>query len=224
MGLEIEEEDFYKWYREVMNPNSPYIVRERQETGTPKEGKGGSSVRGKGASGPAAGKKLEAVVEKMHAEPSELKKKLKAVQAKNSELEELRPAVEEYLREKGDFEEWKKTGPHRMQLVQELKGVEENRTQLQGCVLELQRERREYEQWKEMQEEKLKGLEKELKGAGEASEAAQARVLELKAVLEELIGEGLEEVIPQEVETLVENCRGESYHSSFLTTFSDQSF
>ena len=181
-------------------------------------------MRGKGASGPAAGKKLEAVVEKMRAEPSELKKKLKAVQATNSELEELRPEVEEYLRERGDFEEWKKTGPHRMELVQELKGVEENRTQLQGCVLELQRERREYEQWKETQEGKLKGLEEELKGAREASEAAQARILELEAGLEEFIGEGPEEVIPQEVETLVENCGGESNHSSFLTTFSDQSF
>ena len=179
---------------------------------------------GKGASGLAAGKQLEAVVEKMRAKPSELKKKLKAVRATNSELEELRPAVEEYLRKKGDFEEWKKTGPHRMELVQELKGVEENRTQLQGCVLELQRERREYEQWKEMQEEKLKGLEEELKGVGKASEVVQARVLELEAVLEELVSESPEEVIPQEVEMLVENCRGESYHSSFLTTFSDQSF
>ena len=179
---------------------------------------------GKGASGLAAGKQLEAVVEKMRAKPSELKKKLKAVRATNSELEELRPAVEEYLRKKGDFEEWKKTGPHRMELVQELKGVEENRTQLQGCVLELQRERREYEQWKEMQEEKLKGLEEELKGVGKASEVVQARVLELEAVLEELVSESPEEVIPQEVEMLVENCGGESNHSSFLTTFSDQSF
>jgi len=39
------------------------------------------------------------------------------------ELEELRLAVEEYLREKDDFTEWRDTGVHRMELAQELARV-----------------------------------------------------------------------------------------------------
>ena len=46
----------------------------------------------------------------------------------NGELEKLRPAVEEFLRVKGDFTEWKETGRRRMELAQELKGVEDDRT------------------------------------------------------------------------------------------------
>jgi len=42
------------------------------------------------------------------------------------ELEELRLVVEEYLREKDDFAEWRDTGVHRMELVQELTRAEDD--------------------------------------------------------------------------------------------------
>ncbi|KIK02682.1 hypothetical protein K443DRAFT_5958 [Laccaria amethystina LaAM-08-1] len=42
-SLEIEEEDFYKWYPEVMKPQSPYIIREGDET----KGKKCAAVKGK---------------------------------------------------------------------------------------------------------------------------------------------------------------------------------
>jgi hypothetical protein len=43
-GLEVEEEDFYKWYPEIMKPQSPYVVREGDET----KGKKRAAAKGKG--------------------------------------------------------------------------------------------------------------------------------------------------------------------------------
>ena len=58
MGLQIKEDDFYQWYSEVMRPNSPYIVHEGQEVGTPgKKKKGRISTKGRGASGSTGPKK-----------------------------------------------------------------------------------------------------------------------------------------------------------------------
>lgn len=58
MGLQIKEDDFYQLYSEVMRPNSPYIVHEGQEVGTPgKKKKGGISTKGRGASGSTGPKK-----------------------------------------------------------------------------------------------------------------------------------------------------------------------
>jgi len=44
VGLEIVEEDIHEWYWEVMKPQSPYIVKEGDET----KGKKCASVKGKG--------------------------------------------------------------------------------------------------------------------------------------------------------------------------------
>jgi hypothetical protein len=43
-GLEVEEEDFYKWYLEIMKPQSPYVVQEGDET----KGKKHAVAKGKG--------------------------------------------------------------------------------------------------------------------------------------------------------------------------------
>jgi hypothetical protein len=42
--LEVEEDDFYKWYLEVMKLQSPYVVREGDGT----KGKKRASAKGKG--------------------------------------------------------------------------------------------------------------------------------------------------------------------------------
>jgi len=59
----------------------------------------------------------------------------------------LKPAVEEYSKERADYMEWKVTGTHRMELARELAGVEEDQACLRGRVLQLERERKEYEIW-----------------------------------------------------------------------------
>ena len=91
---------------------------------------------------------LEAVVEEGASDWSELQRELEEAWASGSaELEMLKPAVEEYSKERADYMEWKATGTRRMELVRELAGVEEDRACLQGCVLQLEREHKEYEIW-----------------------------------------------------------------------------
>ena len=50
MGLEIVEEDFYEWYWEVMKPQSPYVIKEGDETKGKKhvlaKGKGKAKAKG----------------------------------------------------------------------------------------------------------------------------------------------------------------------------------
>jgi len=123
---------------------------------------------------------LEMAAEEAEADRRELQRKFKEAQARaGMELEELRPSVEEYLRERDDFAEWRDTGVRRMELAQELARAEDDRTQLQVHVLVLEREAREYEQWKRDQEVGLEDLEEELRALGEKGEAAQACALEL---------------------------------------------
>jgi len=79
---------------------------------------------------------LEVVAGEGEADRQELQRKLEEAQARvGMELEELRLAVEEYLRERDDFVEWRDTGVHRMELAQELARAEDDRMQLQACVL-----------------------------------------------------------------------------------------
>jgi len=70
---------------------------------------------------------FEAVVGEGEADQWELQRKLEEAQVRvGTELEELRLAVEEYLREKDDFAEWRDTGVHRMELAQELARAEDD--------------------------------------------------------------------------------------------------
>jgi len=70
---------------------------------------------------------LEAVVEMGEADQLELQRRLEDTQTRvGMELEELRLAVEEYLREKDDYTEWRDTGVHRMELAQELTRAEDD--------------------------------------------------------------------------------------------------
>jgi chromosome segregation ATPase len=119
---------------------------------------------------------LEAAVGEGEAVQLDLQKKLEAQARDGAELGDLGPAVEEYLREKADFVEWKTTGFRRMELAKELARVEDDRNRYRAHVLELERERKDYEQ---SQKEKLEGLEKELRAVDEYGGAVQARVLEL---------------------------------------------
>ena len=122
---------------------------------------------------------LEVAAGEGEADQQELQRKLEEAQALvGMELEELRPMVEEYLREKDDFAEWRDTGVHRMELVQELTMAEDDQMQLRACVLVLEREAKEHEQWKRDQEVGLEDLEEELRVV-EKGEAAQACTLEL---------------------------------------------
>jgi len=123
---------------------------------------------------------LETAAEEAEADRRELQRKFEEAQARaGTELEELRPLVEEYLRERDDFAEWRDTGVHRMELAQELARAEDDRTRLQARVLALEREAKEYEQRKRDQEVGLEDLEEELRALGEKGEAAQACALEL---------------------------------------------
>ncbi|KIJ89423.1 hypothetical protein K443DRAFT_626189, partial [Laccaria amethystina LaAM-08-1] len=91
----------------------------------------------------------------------------------------LRPEVEEYLREKAEYEEWRDTGVQRMELAQELSGAEEDRARLRLRVLALENERKENEQRKRAREQDMEDMEEELRAAVEKSEVAQASVVEL---------------------------------------------
>ena len=123
---------------------------------------------------------LEAAVEEGEAGRLELQRKLDEASAGvGAELGRLRPAVEEYLREKAEYLEWRDTGVRRMELAQELARAEEDRKQLRLRVLGLEREQKEYEQRRRDQEEELEDLEGELGAVLEQGEAAQARVLKL---------------------------------------------
>jgi len=123
---------------------------------------------------------LETAAEEAEADRRELQRKFEEVQARaGTELEELRPSVEEYLRERDDFMEWRDTGVHRMELAQELARAEDDRTRLRARMLALEREVKEYEQRKRDQEVGLEDLEEELRALGEKGEAAQACALEL---------------------------------------------
>ena len=123
---------------------------------------------------------LEMAAEEAEADRWELQRKSKEAQARaGMELEELRLSVEEYLRERDDFAEWRDTGVCRMELAQELARAEDDRTRLQACVLVLEREAKEYEQWKRDQEVGLEDLEEELRALGEKGEVAQDCALEL---------------------------------------------
>ena len=167
--------------------------------------------------------RLEEVIERGNVERVQLKEKVRGLQAKAGELEKLRPEMEMFQREKGDYEEWKKTGVRRADLVRELKGVEEDCAWLRMCVLEVERERKEYEKESDgrRQElvEKLKGVEEdcerawarasELEGVEQERDQAQARVLELEEVLGEFVDEALEVVDSQEAEALVGSSAGE---------------
>ena len=88
---------------------------------------------------------LEELIERGNVERVQLKEKVQGLQAKAGELEKLWPEIEMFQREKGDYEEWKKTGVHRVELVRELKGFEEEHAQLQMHMLEMEREWKEYE-------------------------------------------------------------------------------
>ena len=48
-GLEIEEEDFYDWYTEIMKPKSSYVIREGEEAKAKKHAlaKGKAKVKAK---------------------------------------------------------------------------------------------------------------------------------------------------------------------------------
>jgi hypothetical protein len=91
----------------------------------------------------------------------------------------LRSEVEEYLREKAEYEEWRDTGVRRMELAQELSGAEEDRARLRLRVLALENERKESEQRKRAREQDMEDMEEELRAAVEKSAAAQASVVEL---------------------------------------------
>jgi hypothetical protein len=91
----------------------------------------------------------------------------------------LRPEVEEYLREKAEYKEWRDTGVRRMELAQELSGAEEDRARLRLRVLALENERKENEQRKRAREQDMEDMEEELRAAVEKSEAVQASVVEL---------------------------------------------
>jgi len=70
---------------------------------------------------------LEAAVEEGESDRSELQRELEeAWVSGGTELEMLKPAVEEYSKERADYMEWKATGTHRMELARELAGVEED--------------------------------------------------------------------------------------------------
>jgi len=72
---------------------------------------------------------LEMAAGEAEADWRELQRKFEEAQARaGTELEELRPSVEEYLREKDDFAEWRDTGVRRMELAQELARAEDDRT------------------------------------------------------------------------------------------------
>jgi len=123
---------------------------------------------------------LEAAVEEGESDRSELQRELEEAWASGgAELEMLKPAVEEYSKERADYMEWKATGTRRMELARELAGVEEDRARLWGRVLQLERECKEYEIWQGTQEAKVEALEEELQAVEEYGEVAQAHVLEL---------------------------------------------
>jgi len=72
-------------------------------------------------------KELEAVVEEGESDWLELQRELEEAQASGgTELEMLKPVVEEYSRERTDYMEWKMTGTCRMELARGLAGVEED--------------------------------------------------------------------------------------------------
>ena len=108
------------------------------------------------------------VLEKGNLERVQLKERIWVLQARAGELEKPRPEMEIFQKERGEYEEWKKTGAHRLELARKLKGVKEDHTWLHACVLELEREKKEYE--KELkghrQElvERLKGVEEDCEG------------------------------------------------------------
>jgi len=70
---------------------------------------------------------LEAAVEEGESDRLELQRELEEAQVSGgTELEMLKPVVEESSKERADYMEWKATGTHRMELVRELAGVEED--------------------------------------------------------------------------------------------------
>jgi hypothetical protein len=123
---------------------------------------------------------LEAAAEEAEAGRLELQRELEEAQARvGAGSGEVRPEVQEYLREKAEYEEWRDTGVRRMELAQELTRAEEDRAALRLRVLALENERRDYEKRKRAQEVDLEDMEEELRAAVEKGEAAQARVQEL---------------------------------------------
>jgi len=179
-----EKEDMHKLVRQVQSlENALRTEEERMEHLVE------SKVRYKGRVTELTGKQakaldrikeLEAAVEEGESDQLELQRELEeAWVSGGAELEMLKPVVEEYSRERTDYMEWKMTGTHRMEVVRELAGVEEDRARLWGCVLQLEREWKEYEIWRGTQEEKVEVLEEELQAVEEYGEAVQAHILEL---------------------------------------------
>jgi len=76
---------------------------------------------------------LEAVVEEGESDRLELQRELEEAQVSGgTELEMLKPVVEESSKERADYMEWKATGTRRMELARELAGVEEDQACLGG--------------------------------------------------------------------------------------------
>jgi hypothetical protein len=123
---------------------------------------------------------LEAAVKMGEADRLELRRKLEEVQPRiDTGLEELRPAVEEYLREKADYTEWRDTGVRRMELAQELMRAEDDRARYLARVLALEREAKEQARRTREREVDFEDLEEELKAMVEKGEAAQGCISEL---------------------------------------------
>ena len=126
-----EKEDMHKLVRQVQSlENALRTEEERMEHLVE------SKVRYKGRVTELTGKQaealdrikeLEAVVEEGESDWLELQRELEEAQASGgTELEMLKPVVEEYSRERTDYMEWKMTGTCRMELARGLAGVEED--------------------------------------------------------------------------------------------------
>jgi predicted nucleic acid-binding Zn-ribbon protein len=185
LGKELDKaEDLHRLADEVQRLGDA-LKTEEERTGNLVEAKGKykTMVIGLRDMEAAAQEKirvLEAAVEEGEAGRLELQRKLEEAQAQvGMGLGEVRPEVQEYLREKVEYEEWRDTGVRRMELAQELTRAEEDRAALRLRVLALDNERKEYEKRERDQKENLEDMEEELRAAVEKGEAAQAHVLEL---------------------------------------------
>jgi SMC interacting uncharacterized protein involved in chromosome segregation len=182
LGKELDKaEDLLRLSNEVQRLEAALRTEEERTEGlVESKEKYKGMVRGLQATARDRIRVLEAAVENGEADRRELQRRLEAAQAGvSTELEELRQAAEEYVREKDDFEEWKTTGTRRMVLAQELGRAEDDRTRLRARVLALEREAKEHVKWRKEQEVNLEDLEEELKAVVEKGEAAQACTSEL---------------------------------------------
>jgi predicted nucleic acid-binding Zn-ribbon protein len=183
LGKELDKvEDLHRLADEVQHLGDA-LKTEEERTGNLVEAKGKYKtmvigLRDMEAAAQDKIRVLEAAVEEGEAGRLELQRKLEEAQA-GVGSGEVRPEVQEYLREKVEYEEWRDTGAHRMELAQELMRAEEDQAALRLRVLALDNEQKEYEKREGDQKENLEDMEEELRAAVEKGEAAQARILEL---------------------------------------------